>query len=180
MIPGWEKAEAEAVSLKEQLDAALQQKVAVEDRVCHLDGALKECMRQLRQVREEQEQKIHDVVMKKANELERLRTELEEQLAGINHQLLEAAAENTVLRKCLQEKTHIIEELSERKTYVEADFKVLQVKLNSLEKENSAQRYELHVLNKELEIRNEEKEYNRRSNYETNKQFIKSNKKIAS
>lgn len=178
-VSGWEKAEAEALSLKEQLDAALQQKVAAEDRVCHLDGALKECMRQLRQVREEQEQKIHDVVMKKANELDRLRTELEEQLTGINHQLLEAAAENTVLRKSLQEKTHIIEELSERKTYVEADFKVLQVKLNSLEKENSAQRYELHVLNKELEIRNEEKEYNRRSTDAANKQFIESTKKIA-
>lgn len=178
-VSGWEKAEAEAGSLKEELDAALQQKVAAEDRVCHLDGALKECMRQLRQVREEHEQKIHDVVMKKANELDRIRRELEEQLAGINHRLLEAAAENTVLRNSLQEKTQTIEELSERKTYVEADFKVLQVKLNSLEKENSALRYEVHVLNKELEIRNEEKEYNRRSTDAANKQFIESTKKIA-
>lgn len=178
-VSGWEKAEAEAVSLKEELDAALQQKTAAEDRVCHLDGALKECMRQLRQVREEHEQKVHDVVMKNANELDRIRTELEEQLVGINHQLLEADAENTVLRKSLQEKTQIIEELSERKNYVEADFKVLQVKLNSLEKENSSLRYELHVLNKELEIRNEEKEYNRRSTDAANKQFIESTKKIA-
>ena len=68
------------------------------------------------------------------------------------------------MRKSLQEKTHVIEELSERKTYVEADFKVLLLKLKSLKKENSSQRYELHVLNKELDIRNEEKEYNRRSN----------------
>ena len=83
------------------------------------------------------------------------------------------------MQKSPQEKTQVIEELRGRKTYFEVDFKLLQVKLYSLKKDYNCQRYELHVLNKELEIRNEEKEYNRRSNYETNKQFIKNTKKIA-
>eukprot|EP01018_Ginkgo_biloba_P026445 Gb_23430 [translate_table: standard] len=178
-VSGWEKAEAEAVALKEQLDAALHLKVAAEDRVSHLDGALKECMRQLRHVREEQEQRIHEVTMKKVQDLDRVQLELEEKLAEASQKLLEAAAENTVLRKSMQERTQTIEELSERKTYVEGDVKVLQVRLDSVEKENSALKYELHVLNKELEIRNEEREYNRRTADAANKQHMESTKKIA-
>lgn len=62
---GWEKAENEVGHLKQQLGTTVQQKSALEDRVNHLDGALKECVRQLRQAREEQEQKIHDAVEEK-------------------------------------------------------------------------------------------------------------------
>ncbi|KAJ6685408.1 FILAMENT-LIKE PLANT PROTEIN 1-RELATED [Salix purpurea] len=61
-VAGWEKAENEVTALKKQLDGATQQKAALEDRVIHLDGALKECVRQLRQAREELEEKIHEAV----------------------------------------------------------------------------------------------------------------------
>ena len=62
---GWEKAESETATLRGQLDSAIQQRLAAEDRVSHLDGALKECMRQLRHAREEQEENIHDAIVKK-------------------------------------------------------------------------------------------------------------------
>jgi hypothetical protein len=106
---GWEKAEAEAVALKTQLDVALAQKLATEDRVAHLDGALKECMKQLRHVREEQEQRIHDTLVKKTREYDKLRVEMETKLSESSHflaqtrsELLESRAEVTALSHALQ------------------------------------------------------------------------------
>ncbi|GLJ51934.1 hypothetical protein SUGI_1103510 [Cryptomeria japonica] len=52
-VSGWEKAEREAMALKQQFDTVTQQKFALEDRVSHLVGALKECMRELRNARED-------------------------------------------------------------------------------------------------------------------------------
>ncbi|PQP99640.1 filament-like plant protein isoform X1 [Prunus yedoensis var. nudiflora] len=63
-VAGWEKAENEATVFKLELEATMQQNSALEDRVSHLDGALKECVRQLRQAREEQEQAIQEAVRK--------------------------------------------------------------------------------------------------------------------
>lgn len=178
-VSGWEKAKAEAISLKQELDAALQQRYAAEDRVSHLDGALKECMQHLRFVREEKEQAIHDAVMKKARELDVIRIELEGNLAETRQRLIEADAENSAIHKSLQEAIRSAEELKEGKTQAEAEVNLLQIRLSSLEEENAAVKYELRVLEKELEIRNEEKEYNRKSADAANKQHLESTKKIA-
>ncbi|KAL0802237.1 hypothetical protein Bca101_057413 [Brassica carinata] len=64
------KAENEVVELKEKLDAADDKNRGLEDRVSHLDGALKECVRQLRQGREEQEQLIQYAVTERTQELQ--------------------------------------------------------------------------------------------------------------
>jgi hypothetical protein len=109
---GWEKAEAEAVALKQQLDTALQQKLATEDRAAHLDGALKECMKQLRHVREEQDQLLHDTLVKKTREYDKLRVEMETKLAEASQilsqtrtELLESRAEGKALSNALQVQT---------------------------------------------------------------------------
>ncbi|KAL9151976.1 hypothetical protein ABFS82_11G087500 [Erythranthe guttata] len=47
-IAGWEKAQIEAISLKQELDKVLQKKATSDERIGHLDAALKECMLQLR------------------------------------------------------------------------------------------------------------------------------------
>ena len=39
-----------------------------EEFISHLDGALKECMRELRSSREEKEQKLHEAMVKKTRE----------------------------------------------------------------------------------------------------------------
>lgn len=178
-VSGWEKAREDAVSLKQELDAALQQKVAAEDRVSHLDGALKECMRQLRHVREEHEQAIHDIVMKKARELDIIQEELEGKLAETNQRLLEMGAENSALHESLQEWMRQFDEVREGKIQAEAEVSLLRIRLSSLEEENASVKYELCVLEKELEIRNEEKEYNRKSADAANRQHSESMKKIA-
>ncbi|KAK7351119.1 hypothetical protein VNO77_10324 [Canavalia gladiata] len=79
-IAGWEKAENEVAGLKKKLEALTMNNSTLEDRVTHLDSALKECARQLRQTREEKEQNIHDAVLKKNHGLAPVKSKLENQL----------------------------------------------------------------------------------------------------
>eukprot|EP00250_Pteridium_aquilinum_P016645 c23217_g1_i1 orf=139-3852(+) len=177
-VAGWEKAEAEAADLKEKLEVALQQKLATEDRVSHLDGALRECMKQLRHVREEQEQRIHDVMVKKTREWEKVCTDLEARLDDATNELCEALAENQAMSKSLQERAKTIAEISDANVRLEADCSALQVRLASAEKENIRFKYELHVLSKELELRNGEREYVKRAEETASKQNLERSKKI--
>ncbi|KAH8960253.1 hypothetical protein BDL97_06G123100 [Sphagnum fallax] len=185
-VSGWEKAELEAMALKQQLDTALHQKLAMEDRAAHLDGALKECMKQLRHAREEHEQLMHDTLVKKTREYDKLRVEMETKLAEASHllsqtrtELLESRAEGKALSHALQERSRSLAELGEAKGRAEADIKVLQVRLEAMEKENANLKYEAHALNKELAIRNEEREYERKAAEIASKQHLDSVKKIA-
>ncbi|XP_068481322.1 filament-like plant protein 3 isoform X2 [Phaseolus vulgaris] len=61
-VSGWENAENEGLILKQQLDDAKQKNSVLQDQVSYLNGALKECMWELRQSKDEQEQKIHEAV----------------------------------------------------------------------------------------------------------------------
>lgn len=53
------------------------------------------------------------------------------------------------------------------------------MRLETVEKENSQLKYEVHVLNKELEIRSQEREYERKAVDVANKQHLESVKKVA-
>ncbi|CAM0874630.1 unnamed protein product [Alopecurus aequalis] len=86
-VAGWEHAEAEVSNLKRLLDASSLKNASLEDQVSHLDGALKECVRQLRQAREEQEEKIHDIVAKKSQEFESAMSELQNNITDLKQQL---------------------------------------------------------------------------------------------
>ncbi|KAF2310095.1 hypothetical protein GH714_006513 [Hevea brasiliensis] len=112
-VSGWEKAEAEALALKNHLESVTLSKLAAEDRASHLDGALKECMRQI------------------------------------------------------------------QKSQAEAEIELLKSNIESCEREINSLKYELHVVSKELEIRNEEKNMSMRSAEAANKQHMEGVKKIA-
>uniref|UniRef100_A0ACD6A5K7 Uncharacterized protein n=1 Tax=Avena sativa TaxID=4498 RepID=A0ACD6A5K7_AVESA len=86
-VAGWEHAEAEVSNLKRLLDASSLKNASLEDQVSHLDGALKECVRQLRQAREEQEEKIYDAVAKKSREFEAEMSELQSNITDLKQQL---------------------------------------------------------------------------------------------
>ncbi|KAK4262318.1 hypothetical protein QN277_027894 [Acacia crassicarpa] len=178
-VAGWEKAESEALSLKQDLEEALQQKIFYEERMTHLDGALKECMHQLRFVREEQEKRIHDVVTKASKEFEKARMVFEEQLSETSKKLAKAGAENAHLRKAVLDDQILIEGLKRQLTQAEADYNALMARLESTEKDNISLKYEVRVLEKEGEIRNEEREFNRRTVDASHKQHLESAKKIA-
>ncbi|KAH7284168.1 hypothetical protein KP509_34G042300 [Ceratopteris richardii] len=178
-VAGWEKAEKEALSFKKELEASSKQKAILEDRVAHLDGALKECMKQVRLVKEEQERKIEETIVSKTKEWERIKAEVDAKQVELERRLMESEAQNAAMGKSLQERAKKILEANEAKEKAETHVKVLQVKIGSLEKEVSALKYELHVLNKELEIRNEEVECNKKAADAAHKQHLDNVKKVA-
>ncbi|CAM8915714.1 unnamed protein product [Rhodiola kirilowii] len=162
-IAGWEKAESEALSIKEALDVALQQYKISEERCDHLDDALGECMQQLRFVQEQQEQRIHDVLLKATAEFEGTEMVLEEKLSETSKRMSRLEVENRRLNEALMIKDKMIQEIRELMNQVEADCNLLKKRLETTEKDNYSLKYEVRVLEKELEIRNEEREFNCRA-----------------
>ncbi|GMJ08634.1 hypothetical protein HRI_004532600 [Hibiscus trionum] len=155
-VSGWEKAEKDVLALKQQLDAAMKKNAALEDRVGHLDGALKECVRQLRQAREEQERKIHEAVAKKCHELESSKSELESQLLDLKAQLENAKTDTAAA--------------------VDHD---IHLKLEAFEKENSTLKLQLHSRAEELKLRIIERDLSTKAAETASKQHLESIKKLA-
>lgn len=155
-VSGWEKAENEVSSLKQQLDAARQKNSGLEDRVSHLDGALKECMRQLRQAREVQEQKIHEAVANNSHDSGSRRFELERKVAELEVQLQTSKAEAAAS--------------------IRSD---LQRRLDAVEKENSSLQLELQSRLEELEFRIAERDLSIQAAETASKQNLESTKKVA-
>ncbi|KAK9292072.1 hypothetical protein L1049_020027 [Liquidambar formosana] len=156
-VSGWEKAENEVLSLKQQLEAATQKNSALEDRIVHLDGALKECVRQIRQAREEQEQKIHEAVVKRNREWESTKSEFESQLVELQAQLQTAKAE-------------VVASI-ERDTDIRP-------KLEAVEKENLALKLELFSRAEELKVRIIERDLSTKAAETASKQHLESIKKV--
>ncbi|OMO63243.1 hypothetical protein COLO4_32628 [Corchorus olitorius] len=173
------KAEAEAVFLKKELEEALRQGKLANEKLTQSDAALKDCMQQLNFVREEQEQRIRDAIKKTSDEFEKAQKALQEKLTEANRKLEELASDNSRLSKALLVKEKLIEDQQKHKSQAEAEFSALMTRLDITEKENAFLKYEYHVLEKELEIRNDEMEFNRRSADLAHKQHLDGVKKIA-
>lgn len=178
-VSGWEKAEAEALSLKNHLESVTLQKLTAEDRSSHLDGALKECMRQIRNLKEEHEQKLHDVVLSKTKQWERIKLEFETKIGNLDQELRRSAADNAALSRSLQDRSNMIIKMSEEKSQAEAEIEQLKSNVESCERDINSLKYELHIAAKELEIRNEEKNMSVRSAEAINRQHLEGVKKIA-
>ncbi|PHT96806.1 Filament-like plant protein 6 [Capsicum chinense] len=186
-VSGWEKAESEAAKLKNHLESVTLFKLTAEDRASHLDGALKlhldgalkECMRQIRNLKEEHEQKLHDVIQNKTKQFDKMKHEFEAKLANLDQQLLRSAAENSALSRSLQERSSMVIQLSEEKAQAEAEIEMLKSNIESCEREINSLKYELQINSKELEIRIEEKNMSIRSAEVANKQHLEGVKKVA-
>lgn len=178
-VSGWEKADAEASELKKQLASISLLKITAEDRTSHLDGALKECLIQLRVAKEEHREKINEVILTKNKECDRIKTDLEAKITEFEQRLLRSAAENTALSRSLQEHSSMLRKISDEKSQVEVENELLKRDIQSCEKESNSLKYEVHVVSKELEIRNEEKNMSLRSAEAANKQYLDGAKKIA-
>ncbi|CAN6168214.1 unnamed protein product [Urochloa humidicola] len=157
-VLGWEKAEKEIVSLKTQLNAATAKNSALEDRLVHLDGALKECVRQLRRAKEEQDQTVQDALAQQARQWESHKTDLEVRVVELTARL---------------------EAKSERPVSAGGGGGDAGSRLAALEKENSALRAQLLAKAEELELRTIEKELNRRAAETASKQQLEGIKKVA-
>lgn len=177
-VSGWEKAEAEALALKNHLETVTLSKLTAEDRASHLDGALKECMRQIRNLKEEHEHKLQEVIFTKTKQWDKVKLELESKMANLDQELLRSAAENAALSRSLQERSNMLIKISEEKSQAEAEIEMLKGNIESCEREINSLKYELHIVSKELEIRNEEKNMSMRSAEAANKQHMEGVKKI--
>ncbi|KAK8945986.1 Filament-like plant protein 4 [Platanthera guangdongensis] len=177
-VSGWEKAEAEASSLKQQLESITLLKLTAEERALHLDNALKECMKQIRNVKEESEQKLYDAIFTRTKQWEKVKADLEARIIVFEEELQNASAENSGLSSSLQEKSSRLKRVSDEKFEADAEIEVLKKDIQSCEKEISSLKYELHVIFKELEIRNEEKNMCMRSAEVANKHHLEDVKKI--
>ncbi|KAL0396051.1 UNVERIFIED_CONTAM: Filament-like plant protein [Sesamum calycinum] len=154
-VSGWERAENEVSVLKKQNDALGQKNLILEERVGHLDGALKECLRQLRQAREEQEEKIYEAVAKKGCEWESKKSELENKLVELHAQLQSATdADNSMLAE-------------------------IRSKLDAAEKENSILKLKLLSKAEELELRTSERDLSIQAAETASKQHLDSIKRVA-
>lgn len=165
--------------LQQQLNEALLQKVSTNEQMTHLTSALKDYEQQLSSVREEQEQKVHDAVTSTSREFEKAQKELEEKLTKTNKMLSNLMVENSNLNKALLLKENVIEDLTRSKSQVEEESNTLMARLDSKDKENAFLKYEFRMLEKELEIRQEEVEFNRRSADASHKQYLDSIKKVS-
>ncbi|KAJ6829833.1 filament-like plant protein 4 [Iris pallida] len=188
-VSGWEKAEAEALALKHQLESVMLLKHTAENRVSHLDDALKECMKQVRNVKEECEQqvrnvkeeserKLRDVVFAKSKQWENAKAQLEARIIDFEQELLRSSAENAALSRSLQERSNMLMKISGEKSQVDSEIEVMKSDLQTYDREVDSLKYELHVMSKELEIRNEEKNMSMRSAEVANKQHLEDVKKI--
>ncbi|XP_010464045.1 PREDICTED: filament-like plant protein 3 [Camelina sativa] len=156
-VSGWEKAENEAAALKQQLDASTNKVSALEDRNTHLDSALKECVRQLWQGREEQNQKIEEAVNKKCQEWETRKSELESQIEELQARV-QTGKEDVTSTASVHED--------------------LYPKLEALEKENSALKLQLRSKAEELKIRTIERDLSTQAAESASKQQLEGIKKL--
>ncbi|XP_047981109.1 filament-like plant protein 7 [Salvia hispanica] len=173
-----EKAEEEIGRLKQELGEAQQQRSAANERLGDLNSTLKNCMEQLNLARQDQEQRMHDAVMQTSEEFEKSHKKLEEKLSETRKRLASLTSENSYLSRALIVKEKLVEDLNSVKIQTQAELEALMARLDSVEKENAFLRYEFRSVEKELELKNEEVGYSRRSAEASHKQHLENVKKI--
>lgn len=177
-LEGKEKSETELLGLRKCLNEALQQKSEANERIRNLNCALKDSMQQLSFTKNEQEQRVHEAVMRTTKELEKAHKRLEENLSETGKEVKNLIFENARVTDSLLAKESQLKDLSYRKAQLEAEFAALMSRLDFVEKENAFFRYELRVFENDLDIRNQEIELSRFSTESLQKQQLEYVKKI--
>ncbi|KAI6677967.1 hypothetical protein NL676_038763 [Syzygium grande] len=92
-----DRAEARAILLQQELEQALRQGAAANERLTHLDTELKECTEQLNALREEAELATHDAIARASREFIKAQKKSDEKLTNANKKLASLSLENTRL-----------------------------------------------------------------------------------
>ncbi|XP_071736790.1 filament-like plant protein 7 [Rutidosis leptorrhynchoides] len=160
----------EEMGLKNQeLDAAVQQNVEANERLIHLNSALKDYRQQLTCLKEEQDQQVNEAV----DEHKTARIRLEEKFADASKKLTNLTVENAQLVNALLIKEELIEEVSRQMSQATIEFNELITRLDSADKENDILKYEYRVLERELEIRARCADVANRQNQESVKRAVR-------
>ncbi|KAJ0773584.1 putative filament-like plant protein [Helianthus annuus] len=164
-----EKAVAEMAMQNQELEAAVLQKAEANERLIHLNTALKDCRQQLSCLKDEQDQKVSEAV----DELKRAHKSLEERFVEASKKLANLTVENAQLASALLMKEELIEDVSHQMSQATVGFNELISRLDSAEKENDILKYEYRVLERELEIRTRCADVANRQNQESLKRAVK-------
>eukprot|EP00271_Cylindrocystis_brebissonii_P004995 TRINITY_DN16950_c0_g1_i2.p1 TRINITY_DN16950_c0_g1~~TRINITY_DN16950_c0_g1_i2.p1 ORF type:complete len:1121 (-),score=286.12 TRINITY_DN16950_c0_g1_i2:10-3372(-) len=111
---GWEGASVEPLSLKMQVDerqTTVQPNEEAEKKALRLELALKESVRELRRVREEQGQSVRDALNEQAREWEGQKSNLLQQLKSLEQQLSESSTELDAMGVVLEDRAITIHDL---------------------------------------------------------------------
>ncbi|XP_078165681.1 uncharacterized protein LOC144560375 [Carex rostrata] len=154
-VSGWQKAESENSALKQQLKNLSHQNIQIEQNLAKLTAETKNHV-------SNQEEKIKS---------------LEEKLTEANDKVAILNIENKNIYAILETKETIIKEMNESSD--KASITEMKVRLDATEKENSNLKYELHMAQKELEIRNKERDYNIKTAEAAYKSQLESLKKVS-
>lgn len=136
-------------------------------------------MRQIRNLKEDHEQKLQELALNKAKLFDKMKLELESKIGNLDQELMKSAAESAALSRSLQERSNMLIQINEEKSQANADIEILKSKIESCERDVNSLKYELHIARKEVEIRNEEKNMCVRSAEAATKQHLEGVKKIA-
>ncbi|KAF8677798.1 hypothetical protein HU200_046460 [Digitaria exilis] len=130
--------------------------------MAEMGEALRSCMEQLIIAREEREQ----IIVEAANEIsseKRKARELHQKLEDSNKKAAKLAAENHSLRKSVDAKDALIGELRVSEAAAGAKLADATSRLEAAQKQAGSLQYEVRMLQKELEVRSQEREYDLKS-----------------
>eukprot|EP00250_Pteridium_aquilinum_P018889 c24227_g2_i1 orf=3-1649(-) len=118
--------------------------------------------------------------MQVSDQLENMEdSELARENAQLRRYLLEAAGDNDALSKSLQERAQSLSDIMDAKIRAESEAKVLQVQMKCMQKDMDVHKYELQLLRKQLQIRNDEREQSKKVADANHKKHLENVKKIA-
>lgn len=157
---------------------AVLQKAAAEARIASIDATLRECMQQLHVVRDEHQHSINDAATKMSRLQQKVRA-LEKSLEEKNDSLVKLGVEHSNMSRTLEVQKKMIEDLTKSKSQAELSFTALVARLDASEKDNASLMYEVCMLQKEIDIRNQDRDFHLKSADAANKQNLASARKIA-
>ncbi|CAN1133432.1 Filament-like plant protein 7 [Linum perenne] len=174
---GLEKDEEEIFLKKELTEEDLILRQGAPPRKAQPDAAMKHFMWQLSTIPEEQELKMEHEATGYTHPSPEY--DLEKKLMDTSKRLANLVIENTNLSRSLMLKEKMVDELHKQASQTSAEFDALMSRLDTTEKENAFLKYEFHMLEKEIEVRNEELTYSRQSADASRMQHLECVKTVA-
>lgn len=142
-----------------------------------MEDSLRSCTEQLLRVREEKERLIIEAADKISLEQKKVWS-LQQKLEDANKRFAKVTTENYNLRNIVNSKDKVITELSESAALLNQKLIDATARLEFTHKQCGSLQYEVRILQKELEIRNKEREYDLKSIDAAQKHQQESTKKI--
>ncbi|CAL5031155.1 unnamed protein product [Urochloa decumbens] len=140
--------------------------------------ALRSCMEQLLLFRDEKERLVIEAANKISSEQKKTQ-DLQQKFEDAHKQFEKVIAENYNLRNTVGSKENLIQELKESRAHSDQKLTDATARFEFSQKQCTSLKYEVHMLQEELVIRNKEREYDVKSIHAAQKQQQESMKKIA-